>query len=230
MVEVINKVPMTVGEILGKSIKFAFKNVPWIIPVCFLDYLLVFSLAQLVGNDISNAMSFFLFNSCFFPGMIAAVLGERFCGCNITWYQGVKKSMKKLIPLILLNLAIALMLFAGVLMLLIPGIIVMCATACAVPVMMLEDLRPMEACERSWNLTEKNRFRIFALFCLSLLTILVGTLLSLIVIAKVSGSNPLYMFGFIGLILMPFCQLLGPAINTLLFFDLRIRKEPVTVE
>jgi len=140
--------------------------------------------------------------------------------------------MKKLIPLILLNLAIGLMVFFGFFLLVIPGIIIAFATTCAIPAMMLEDLGPMEAWKRSWKLTKKNRFRIFGLFCLSFLTIIL-VVISAMPISAVVGSNPfaLYMVGVpLMMHLLLFFQVLGPAITTFLFFDLRIRKELVTVE
>ena len=136
--------------------------------------------------------------------------------------------MKKLIALLLLNLAVALMCFAGCFVV-IGWIIVLCGTVCAVPAMMLEDLCPSEAYNRSWELTKENRFRIFALFCLNLLVALVAqvvAVVSLVTIAKMGNQNPFYLLEFTTLILMSFFYALMPTISTHLFFDLRIRNEP----
>lgn len=246
MSEIINKDPMALGKIIDKSVKFIFNNIVWITVVGFgisllelsLDHLRV-SLEQWKPNA-GESIPFeilqygpililiYMILNHLLKGTVTLLFGEEFLGRNMSFYQGFQKSIKKLIPLILLQLAVAIVIGLGSILFIIPGIIAMCATACAIPAMMLEDLGPMKAFDRSWDLTKNNRFRIFALSCLLMLIMfLLHRIPSWVTI--VIPMDPIYKVVFSAIILAPF-KALWAAINTLLFLDLRIRKEAIDLE
>jgi len=240
MSELINKDPMTVGKILDKSVNFIFRNILWITLIGFL-----ISLPELSFNewmpDANPEDTFVLLKyklilrvirmviTPFLAGTVTILLGEHFCGRKIAWYQGFGKSIKKWIPLVLLQLVIGIVVGLGSILLLIPGLIAMCATACAIPAMMLEDLRPMKAFDRSWGLTKKNRLRIFGYLFINMVTVAIASSVIPLAVTMGVALDPIYKVGLSALIFAPF-QALWPAIATLLFYDLRIRKEAMDLE
>ena len=239
MSELIDKSPMNIGKILDKSINFIFKNILWITLIGFIMSFLPLSFEMWISTaesmnqsvvSILNIIVGLLITSVgiLFAGMVTILLGEHFCGRKITWYQGFKKSIKKWIHLILLNIVITIAIMLGFILLIIPGIIVMCATICAIPAMMLEDLRPIKAFRRSWDLTKKNRFRILGYVILYCVVLIIINLIPALITMTVP-IDPIYQIGISALILPPF-YVLSSAIATLLFFDLRIRKEAMDLE
>lgn len=240
MSELTNNDPMPLGKIIDESANFIFKNILWITFIGFIISLLRLSfewwmpsteLSSLFGI-LKHTLTFNLIDMIlppFLAGTVTILLGEQLLGRNIPWYQGVQKSIKKWIPLVLLQLLVDIVAGVGTILLIIPGIIAMCATACVIPAMMLEDLGPMKAFERSWNLTKNNRFRIFGYSCLvAMLTIVFVGGIPLVVTMGIP-MDPIYKVGLSTIILAPL-QALWPAMATLLFFDLRTRKEAMDLE
>lgn len=236
MSELIENDPMTVRKILSKSVSFIFKNILWIVFIGFLislselsfdDLFFPSGLYEIIKYKIFEHLFGIVFNSLL-AGMVTVLLAEHFWGRKMAWYLGLKKSLIKWGPLIILQLVIQIMTLVGGMLLVVPGIIIGCASACAVPAMMIEDLMLVESIERSWNLTKNNRIRIFGYLLLNLI-------ISGIVVAITQSTiefiliNPIYQIGVMALIFSPF-QALWPAIATLLFFDLRSRKKAMDLE
>ncbi len=235
MTEIINKKPMTIGEIFKISFSFILKNLPWIVFLSLainLPGLLSLLEEALYGQkSLSLSIVSFLSSLIFTPlfgGTVSILIGERFLGRQISFFQGLKKSFKKWISLILLALAIAMAGFFGILFFIIPGFIVACAVACATPAMMLEDLKPMAAFDRSWELTKKNRLRIFGYLVLEVL-IFVSAVMLMVPFMLAGIMNPLF-FAAIVIFLMAGLQALTWSVSTLLFIDLRNQKEAIELE
>lgn len=238
MSEIIENGPMTVGKIFDKAVDFIFKNIVWITLIGLLVALPEFIFEEwLVPEEsvpfgmVKHKLALRLISmilSPLFGGMVAVLLAEQFFGRKMAWYVGFMQSFKKWYSLIFLTIFIIIAASLGTLLLIIPGIIVLCATTCAIPAMMLENLGPMKAFDRSWNLTKKNRSRIFGYLMLSgIINIIAFGILSGIIL--VVPLDPLYKIGLSALIVAPL-HALGPAIATLLFLDLRIRKEAMDLE
>lgn len=235
MSELIQKIPLSLWTMIRQSLDFVFKNIFWItliglmisLPELFLKWWTpptepaIPSWGMLLSSFlISTILSPFLL------GTITTVFGEQLFGRHLSWNQGLQKSIKKFIPLVLLLLLLNLVIGLGFILLIIPGIIAMCATTCAIPAMMLENLGPIEALKRSWSLTKNNRFQIFALLCLATLTMIFISGIPLgIIMMGISMDNPLY--DVLSTIILTPVQALFPAIATLLFFNLRMNKEAI---
>lgn len=227
------KEPMTVGQILDKSVNFSFKNILWISIIGVListpEFVIQYSMpnASLLSWNrlIFGLMS--LMAAPFLAGLVAQLLGESFLGNEISYTEAFKKTLKKIIPLILLQILSVLSTVIGIFLLVIPGVIVICATACSVPAMMLENLSPTKAFDRSWKLSKNSRMRIFGYFCIfTCITLLVQG------VARLLGNlpiDPIYKLGF-SAITTAASSGIWPAITTLLFLDLRIRKEAMDLD
>lgn len=253
MIEFINREPMTIGKILDKSFQFIFKNIVWIAlvgvivtlpetiiaiilylnqPLDDTDTTQTYVLSTITGMPWLAASSVMLMISIFIwpilSGTVTLLVGQQFCGKKMTFSEGFKNSVKKWIPLILLQLLIWLAIGLGMVLFIIPGLIALCAAACAVPAMMFEDLGPKEAFGRSWNLTKGSRLRIFGYFLL--VGIIIKSALTLpSMIMEFLPIDPIYRIGLSSLISTPF-HVLWQAVTALLFFDLCMRKEAMDLE
>lgn len=231
--------PISVWEIIKKSTAYISKNMLWIIPtgvvISLLDYAV--ALWVLTGEPSSSIESLKLkltsklVEFCTTPllaGTITVLLSKQILGDKTSWYQGLQKSAKKWVPLVLLQLMMGIAIGAASLAFVIPGIIVMCATSCALPAMMIEDLSPSNAFSRSWDLTKSNRFKIFIISCFSGLSIVLATICILAVTIK-TPLTPFYQFSLFAILFAPF-QALWPTITTLFFLELRSREQEIQLK
>lgn len=228
---------MGVGIILDKSINFIVRNITWITLLGFIISLPEFLFKHAFKDLPSHFLTPYIFKFVHFlatslitpllAGMITLMLSGQMCGKNIPATEACKKSFKKILPMIGLGFMISIAMLLGFICLIIPGFIVLAATACAVPAMMLENLKPMKAFDRSWELTKGNRLRLLGYFAINFVVISI--------FGMVQGNfdiyitHNIYLELFFQLITGP-CNALWPALATLLFYDLRIRKEALDLE
>jgi hypothetical protein len=114
----------------------------------------------------------------------------------------------------------------GFIALIIPGIYVMVRLWVVAPAVVVEDRRGMDAVRRSWGLVKDNWWRILGItIVVGIIAGIAGAILSVpgTLIADSTGSGPIALVG----------QIVGSAVTysfqaltaTLIFFDLRARKE-----
>jgi len=124
--------------------------------------------------------------------------------------------------------------FAGLILLIIPGIYIACRLATCIPAALLENLGPRESLERSFTLTKDNAGRSFVIYLLYL-SILYGLLLlcafPFLIAIGLSAKNPGMLkvwvaFSQFGTSLAT--VLVTPIFTiatTVFYYDLRVRKE-----
>jgi hypothetical protein len=135
---------------------------------------------------------------------------------------------RRLLPLVGAGLVSYLMVVAGFLLLVVPGLVVGCAVAVAIPAAVVERIGPIDAIRRSWGLTRDHRLTILgAGFVLGLVT--VG--------ANFTMQLGVMLFGRLGLVAVPVAAviyLLVIALPMLLpavaYHELRAAKEGVATE
>jgi hypothetical protein len=130
---------------------------------------------------------------------------------------------KRLGSVILVSLLLGLIIFAGLLLLVIPGFIFMVFLSLSIPALVVENRRGTDALGRSWNLVSGSFWHVLGtLFVTAVITGVIGG-----VIAAIGGSNFLlsWIFTSIGqIITTPFTALVG----VVLYLDVRARKESLT--
>lgn len=123
---------------------------------------------------------------------------------------------------------------AGFILLIIPGIYIVCRLITAVPAALLEDLGPRASLERSFKLTEDNAGKAFVIYLLYFVLVYVATFLLVMpfsIATALSSKDPamvrvwfaLSQVGsFVGTVLV------GPVLTiaaAVFYYDLRVRKE-----
>jgi uncharacterized membrane protein len=92
----------------------------------------------------------------------------------------------KVLPLFLLTILVSLGLFAGFILLIVPGIILLLMWCVASPALVVENLGPVEALGRSRELTKGYRWKVFGIFLLMLILVwIVSALLGVILVLSV---------------------------------------------
>jgi len=87
---------------------------------------------------------------------------------------------KKYLNIILANLIVTALIGLGVVMLIIPGIIIACRLAFVPYLVMDKDLEPMQAVERSWQLTKGHGWKVFWMAILSFFIAIAGLIVFIV--------------------------------------------------
>lgn len=132
---------------------------------------------------------------------------------------------KRLGSVILISILVGLIVFAGFILLFIPGIIFWVFLSVAIPALVVENRRGTDALGRSWNLVKGSFWHVLGtVIVTAIITGVIGGLIS-----ALGGSNVFlsWIFTSIGQILTtPFTAL----VVVILYLDLRARQESLTAD
>ncbi len=159
---------------------------------------------------------------------------DAYLGFDTGWRESNLFAFKKLHSVLWVTILFALGLLVGFLLLIIPGIYLSIAWALAIPVLLSEDAKGSKALGRSYRLVRGHWWKTFGtLIVMYIMVSLVQQGLLVVVSELVVGSDA----GTLGAILvtvvntalylitLPFTT----AVLTLIYFDLRVRKEGVDI-
>jgi hypothetical protein len=252
--------PLSLGEILDRSFSLYRENFSLFVGIVAIPNLLTlaYQLTQLAvnrtpatvqtiarfGSSMTVTGGIFLFIgiivwiivALYSHGATVYAVSDLYLGRSVTIVESLKRMRGHAANLFGVGLLQGLAIFAGLVLLVIPGIYVACRLAVSVPSALLEDLGPSESLSRSFALTQDKALRPFAIFCLYLLIIFgISSLLQtpfvvLIALAARSGNASMLavwagcsqIAGFLVTVIVT------PVITIALavfYYDLRVRKE-----
>lgn len=174
-------------------------------------------------------------------GASVFVVSESYLGRAITAREALARAAPFVAPLIVASLLVGLLAMVGFIVLVIPGLIIICGLALTVPALVVESASPMDALGRSWTLTRGYRLRMFGLFLLIFLLILIpyiavmgafGVASAMFASTGAKGvSTTILLSGtvvaaIVQLLLSPLYQ----AALVIAYYDLRVRKEGFDLE
>lgn len=241
--------PMTTGMILDRSFRLYAQNFSLMIGLTAIVQLpimiftvgmpllqganpLVGVLAALVGL-IALAISGLIVTPWVTASATKAV-SERFLGNQIAVMSALKFGGRYILRLVLIQLVVTLIVFVGMLLCVVPGIIWALSYSLVIPVAVLENSSSGGIIrQRSWDLVKGSRWKVFAVLAIivvaQVLLSLSGSFFIQLFYGSVSGTGQA-LGGIIssvaGLLTFP----LQPIAVTLLYYDLRIRKEGFDLE
>lgn len=161
------------------------------------------------------------------------IVSGAYLGHAITADTALRRAVKLIGPLVLLSLMTTLVISVGFLLLIVPGVILLGGLLLATPVLVLEQpISALNAMNRSWELSRGFRGKaLVTLLVASLLlvipTMLVGVLAALASLAGISSQwATAVMAGVLGIFVYPFLYVTF----TVLYYDLRVRKEGFDLE
>jgi hypothetical protein len=163
------------------------------------------------------------------------LVAESYLGGSLTWQDAFLRSTPFFGRLIGASLLVSFIAALGLFALIIPGVILFCALFLTTPAIVLEDIpRITDAMGRSWSLTRGFRLKVFGAILVAFTLILVPSfaLGAFAVLGEGSGSEMgrvvLFMFvqSVLQILIAPFLYVM----TTVLYYDLRVRKEGLDLE
>ncbi len=260
--------PMSLGEVLDRTFNL-YKNHFWlftgITALPFLALLLInvgiaaVQTAKLAGAQapkgvvlpspsviVGAVAGFFLFMLLYLFLLGAAQAATVFAVSDLYLHRtpGLRDCYKrvglKALRVIAILILVSIVVGVGFLLLIVPGIILFCRTALAVPVSMLEGSKAIRSIERSMELTKDYAFQVFVIFVMVwVVTSLVTAIFQfplLFFVFNAARTHQQLSFG------MLFLQHLGSFVSqvlaapigtiafSLMYYNLRVRKEAFDIQ
>ncbi|MEO7962749.1 MAG: hypothetical protein ABIT38_02435, partial [Gemmatimonadaceae bacterium] len=163
------------------------------------------------------------------------LVAETYLGAGLTWQEAFLRSTPFMGRLIGASLLISFVISFGLILLIIPGIIIGCGLLLTTPAIVLENIpRATDAMGRSWALSRGFRRKIFgAIFVSLVLLILPGIALG-ILLGSGAADDATTPVALIAMIVQAILQILiypfFYVVTTVLYYDLRVRKEGLDLE
>lgn len=162
------------------------------------------------------------------------LISETYLGRELPAGEALRRALPYVPRLIALSIIWTILVGVGFLLLIVPGVILLCGLVLATQAMIIESLDgPVAALGRSWALTKGHRMRMFGLL-LAVFAMLMIPMMALGVVLGLVGAatGPTgelisqAVVGVLSLVLMPlfYCML------TVAYYDLRVRKEGFDLE
>lgn len=255
--------PMSLGELLDRTFSLYRNNFWSFVTIMLLPYLLIlifqvlFTLvstasspsrtsavpsAAALGAGVSAGL---LVGALYFAILAAAqaatvfAVSDLYLGRTTSAGRAYARVRGKIGRMLLVILMTGLAVGGGFVLLIIPGLIILCRTAVAIPAAMLEDVKARQALSRSFELTKGYAFQIFLVFIMVvILSWIAGSIFQFPLLLTMGslkhgqappvGLSILSHFGsFISGVLV------GPIATiafALIYYDLRVRKEAFDLE
>jgi hypothetical protein len=164
------------------------------------------------------------------------VVAETYLGGVATPREGFARATPFLGRIIGASMLSSLLFFFGLILLIVPGFIVFCGLAITTPAIVLENLGGATiGMRRSWQLTKGEKGKIFFAYMVAFaLVALPGIALSALSLVGAAVSSSATMGIFLLLLIQSLLQLLAYPfmyiLTTLLYYDMRVRKEAYDLE
>lgn len=192
------------------------------------------AIAGLLGGGLIFLVLFLALTAAAQAATIFAV-SDLYLGRTASVRGAFRRVRGKVMMVIGVTLLVALIVGIGTILLIIPGIILACRTAVAVPVAMLEDETPMSSVNRSMALTKGHAWQIFLIY---VLVIVMGWIIQMVfqvpfLIAAGSSLGKAHALSFGATFLNHLGEFIGQVLVgpvgtiafSLMYYNLRVQKE-----
>ncbi len=130
-------------------------------------------------------------------------------------------------PVFLAGFVSGILILLGTILLVIPGIIVWCAVAAAIPAVVAEAKGPIEAVRRSFALTKGRRFAIFVAFLVMGIVAWTLSAIAGILPLALGGGTASLVGGLVAFVVGAIAAPLWTLLPAVVYHDLRVEKEGV---
>jgi hypothetical protein len=252
--------PMTLGEVLDRTFKLYRSNFWLFAGIIALPFLVLFVInIAIAGLGIGTGRA--AASGVTSPGLLAGMIGggltfgllyifllgaaqaatvfavsDLYLGRPTGLRECYRRVGSKAIRVILILILTGLVVAVGFVLLIIPGIILLCRTAIAVPVSMLEDSKSIRSIERSMELTKGFSGQVFLIFLMVwVLTWLVAIIFEIPFAFLVQAQHTVPFATLLLQHLSSFISqvLVGPIATiafSLMYYNLRVRKEAFDIQ
>ncbi len=168
-----------------------------------------------------------LFLSVIGVGATTHIVSDSYLGEELSVGAAFARVLPMIGPLTVLSVLSSIAIGLGMIFFLVPGIIIGCGLAVATTALVLERLDAVAAMKRSWALTDGFRWKIFGALVVGFVLLLIpGMAFAALTFIPGIGTLLEVVAALVSLVVTPFLYVLF----TILYYDLRVRKEGFDLE
>ena len=155
-------------------------------------------------------------------GAFQDIRGQRF-----DLATSIRRGLARLLPVLATSVSTSIIIFVGLLLLVVPGLIFLTMFLVAVPACVVEGLGPVQSLGRSHALTKGYRWGIFAVYIVPLLVLAIASFILQAIGAGIAGITGAAIASFIAVaVISPYQALVA----IVAYHDLRSVKEGLDIE
>lgn len=160
-----------------------------------------------------------------------SVVSDGYLGRSMQAGEAIRNALGMLGRLLVVSISSGMLIFFGIILLIVPGLVAMSGLALASVVVVLEGKAPVEAMQRSWNLTKGFRRKILGVLSITLLLLVVPGF-AIGVVTAITSATPepgilaMVANSVLALFIFPFVYVA----TVVLYYDIRVRKEGFDLE
>ena len=222
----------TIGSVLGRSFSLLSSRTGIFLALAFLS-LLPGAAFQAYGVE-RTGLAFSLIN--LFVGMLVqggvafAVYRIMTGDAHVTFGEALSHGMSRALPLMGTAILAGIGTAFGLVLLILPGLILLCVWSVAVPCCVVEHLGPIDSLKRSARLTKGHRLQIFAIAFLSAVLAQVAAQIAMWLAVAIFPASPLLLTAVIMIFALLLPQAYTLIVFTTTYYDLRTADEGVALE
>lgn len=236
--------PLSLGEALDTSLAIYRRLFPQLLGISFATQ----GLPLAFGVYVQSSGGLFLRPSLALAQLLLAlvlgalgtaastfVVSEHYLGRIIDTGAALRNAVGFLGRLVVLTLATGLVVGVGLIFLIVPGLILFSGLIVATPALVIENLPDASsAMRRSWSLSRDYRWKLFSAYALGFLFLLIPTI-AISALAGMFGmsdesSSGLFFVQVVTALLQILIYPFIYVVTTILYYDLRVRKEGFDLE
>ena len=185
-----------------------------------------FAVAGIIGGLISFITTYILQGALIHGAVVD------FNGGRASFRDCLSTGVKHFLPLLAIAILMALGVWAGMILLIIPGVILAIMWVVAVPARVVENTDIMESFGRSRELTKGSRWGILGLGIIYLIVYVLVTVIVMVPVGIFAGSAGAggFFIGFLNALATIVASMIGAAGVSALYFELRKSKEGIGAE
>ncbi len=163
-------------------------------------------------------------------------VADGYLGEPTSWRASLRFALRKLLPVIAVSILVVVLAVLSLVGVIVAAIYVGVRLALSAPALLIEDLGPIAALKRSWRLVKDRWWVTFGVFVISsLLVALLAGLIQLLLLAPLLADSDNELLGGVltalgAIVANVFTLPIQAAVITILYFDLRVRKEGFDLE
>lgn len=238
--------PLGVGEIVDASFTVYRRRFGPMIAIALVLVFIPFLVSLIGGCSIGEGGSAECTSPIGWLGYVAGSIGSivataaavlvaagAYAGVPSDWRAATRAGIRRILPLIGSTIVAGVLMGIGFVLVVVPGIFLAVSFAVMWEALMIEGIGPIESIKRSWRLVSGERWRLFGAGLLMLIIgIVVFGIISLVLFLILSGLG--MSDGMAGYVVQQVATLLSipltSAVGTVLYLDLRVRKESLDTE
>lgn len=227
--------PRSATEIIDAAFQLLRRHYTQLVAVAvvaLLPYIVLVAVTGGTGTGVVSTLAILLAQflcAALAEAAVIVAVSDAYLEGSVDIHRSIATTAGRLPAVIMAGILRGFVVMIGVVLFIFPGIYIALRTFAITPVVVLEDKSASDALSRSWSLAKGEVWKIFVTLLLAWLIFVVLYALLLIAVGMLAANNP-RVVQLVVAILMALVYPVTAVVTTLLYYDIRVRREGFDLE